>query len=118
MNDWLAMYEQDAWLSLYIILIFAALISGLLLLAAHSQYRKHNAYEPWHARLAAAEGEHRHHGNNGSMNFLAVAAALGAVSGVIVVDHFKGPSFPQVFYCLNDGGAQITRMCTGRVPPD
>jgi len=40
------------------------------------------------------------------------------VSGAIVFDHFKGPLFPDVFYCLNDGGAQITRMCTGRVPPD
>jgi hypothetical protein len=44
--------------------------------------------------------------------------ALVLVSGVIVFDHFKGPLFPDVFYCLNDGGAQITRMCTGRVPPD
>ena len=51
------------------------------------------------------------------MNLPAVVASLVAVSGVIVVDHVKGPLFPDVFYCLNDGGTLTTRMCTGRVPP-
>ena len=51
------------------------------------------------------------------MNLPAVVASLAAVSGVIVVDHVKGPLFPDVFYCLNDGGTLTTRMCTGRVPP-
>jgi hypothetical protein len=51
------------------------------------------------------------------MNLQPVVIALVVVGGVIVFDHFKGPLFPDVFYCLNDGGAQTTRMCTGRVPP-
>jgi hypothetical protein len=51
------MDEQDQWLTLYIILVLVALISGLALLAARFQYRRKNAYEPWHARLAAAEGK-------------------------------------------------------------
>jgi hypothetical protein len=46
---------------------------------------------------------------------LVVIAAI--VTAVITVDHFKGPLFHDVAYCLNDGGAQTTRMCTGRVPP-
>jgi hypothetical protein len=52
----------------------------------------------------------------GSMNLLAVVLALVVVSGLIVFDHFNGLLFPDVFYCLNDGGTQTTRMCTGRVP--
>ena len=51
------------------------------------------------------------------MNLLPVVIALVVVGGVIVVDHFKGPLFPDWAYCINDGGAQTTRMCTGRVPP-
>jgi len=48
---------------------------------------------------------------------LAVALiALAVVAGVITADRIKGPLFPDVDYCLNDGGAQTTRMCTGRVP--
>jgi hypothetical protein len=39
------------------------------------------------------------------MNLLPVVIALVVVvSGVIVVDHFKGPLFPDVLYSLNDGG--------------
>jgi hypothetical protein len=53
----------------------------------------------------------------GSMQAFIVATVLGAVAGVITADHFKGPMFHDVAYCLNDGGAQKTRMCTGRVPP-
>lgn len=51
------------------------------------------------------------------MNLPVAVIALVVVAGVITVDHVKGPLFPDVFYCLNDGGAQTTRMCTGRVPP-
>jgi hypothetical protein len=51
------------------------------------------------------------------MQAFIVATVLGAVAGVITADHFKGPMFHDVAYCLNDGGAQKTRMCTGRVPP-
>jgi hypothetical protein len=95
---------------------FVGFISGIFC-AAFYQYLRHNAPEARYARLAAAEGEPRHDGKNRSVNSLAVLLALVAVSGVIVVDHFKGPLFPDVFYCLNDGGTQTTRMCTGRVPP-
>ena len=51
------------------------------------------------------------------MNLPVVVIALVIVAGIITVDHFKGPLFHDVAYCLNDGGAQKTRMCTGRVPP-
>ena len=49
------------------------------------------------------------------MNVPVVVIAI--VAGIITADHVKGPLFPDVAYCLNDGGAQTTRMCTGRVPP-
>jgi len=101
------MYDQDL-LALYIILIFVAFISGLFLGALFSPFR-HNARKepkPWHARLAAAEGEPRHDGKKRSMNLLAVVLALVVVSGVIVVDQFKGPLFPDAFYRLSDGGTQ------------
>jgi hypothetical protein len=55
--------------------------------------------------------------NPDTRRMIAAVIALVVVSVVIVFDHFKGPLFPDVFYCLNDGGAQIMRMCTGRVPP-
>jgi hypothetical protein len=49
---------------------------------------------------------------------LAVALTVLFLVGVVIaVDHDRGPLFPDEFYCLNDGGAQTTRMCTGRVPP-
>jgi hypothetical protein len=108
------MYE-DEWLALYIIFIFVAFISGFFLGALFSPARERKAREPWHARLAAAEGEPRHDGNRGSMNLLAVLLALAVVSGVIALDHFKGPFFPDVFYSLGNGGTQTTRMCTGRI---
>ena len=112
------MFEPaDLGIALYIILIFVVFISGFFLGALFSPYRRHDAREVWHARLAPAEGEPRHDGRGRSMNLPAVVASLVAVSGVIVVDHFKGPLFPDVFYCLNDGGTQTTKMCTGRVPP-
>src|SRR4029077_15902510 len=79
--------------------------------------RRHNAPEARNARLAAAEGEPRHNGKKRSTNLLAVLFALVVGGGVIVADHVKGPLFHDVAYCLNDGGAQTTRMCTGRVPP-
>jgi formate hydrogenlyase subunit 3/multisubunit Na+/H+ antiporter MnhD subunit len=107
---WLAMFEpQDLWVALYIILIFVAFISGLFLGASFSPARERKAREPWHARLAA-EGELRHDGKLKSLPALVVA--LVVVSAVIVLDYFKGPLFPDVFYCLNDGGSQITTMCT------
>jgi hypothetical protein len=110
---------EDVWIELSIILIFVAFFSGLFLGLAFSPSRRNagKKTEPWHARPAAAEGKPRHDGKKRSMNLPAVLTALGAASGLIVLDHFNGPLFPDVFYCLNDGGTQTTRMCTGRVPP-
>jgi len=62
------MYDQDL-LALYTILIFVAFVSGLFLGALFSPFW-HNARKepkPWHARLAAAEGEPRHDGKKRSM---------------------------------------------------
>jgi formate hydrogenlyase subunit 3/multisubunit Na+/H+ antiporter MnhD subunit len=113
---WLAMLEpQDLLIALYIILIFAAFISGFFLGALVSPARERIAREPWHARLAAAQGEPRHDGKKRSMNLPAVVLALVVVFGVIVIDQFKGPLFPDAFYCLSDGGTQPPRMCTGRI---
>jgi hypothetical protein len=117
------MDESEVWLlaTLFIILsCFVGFISGFFARASFSQYQRHSARkarEALHSRLAAAEGEPRHDGRVRSMNLPAVVTALVVVSGVIVVDHFRGPLFPDEFYCMNDGGARIMRMCTGRVPP-
>jgi len=88
--EWPAMVERNAdiWLTLYIILIFVVFISGILLGALFSPARERKEYEPWHARLAAAEREPRHGGKKRSMNLLAVVLALIVVSGVILVSHF------------------------------
>ena len=111
------MLETKELLTRFIILsYFVGFISGIFC-AAFYQYLRHNAPEARSARLAAAEGEPRHDGKKRSLNLLAVLLALVVVGGVIVADHVKGPLFPDVFYCLNDGGTQTTRMCTGRVPP-
>jgi hypothetical protein len=113
---WLAMIDPaDLGIALYVILIFVVFISGLFLGALFSPARERKAREPWHPRLVAAEGEPRHDGKKRSLNLLAVVLALVVVSGVIVVDQFKGPLFPDVFYCLSDGGTQTTSMCTGRI---
>jgi hypothetical protein len=84
---------SDLAIVLYIIFSFFLFISGLFLGASLSPHRRHSAREPWHARLAAAEGERRHDGKKGSTNLPAVVIALVVVSGVIVLDHFKGPLF-------------------------
>ena len=106
------MLETKDSLTLFIILSYSVgFISGVFCTAFYV-YLRRNAPEARHARLAAADGKPRHDGKERSI------IALVLVSGVIVFDHFKGPLFPDVFYCLNDGGAQTTRMCTGRVPPD
>ena len=100
------MLETKNPLTLFIILSYSfGFISGVFCTAFYV-YLRRNAPKARDARLAAADGKPRHDGKERSI------IALVPVSGVIVFDHFK------VFYCLNDGGAQITRMCTGRVPPD
>jgi hypothetical protein len=102
----------------FIFIYFAGFISGFFVRASISHYRRHNARKEREARqLAAAEGEPRRDGRKRSLNLLAVLLALAVVGGVIGADHVKGPLFHDVAYCLNDGGAQTTRMCTGRVPP-
>jgi hypothetical protein len=75
--EWLAM-DEDEWLTLYIFLFFVAFISGLALLGARSQGRRQNVYEPWHARLAAAEGKPRHDG------IIVSKTSTGWVSGVLL----------------------------------
>jgi hypothetical protein len=95
---WLAMREEDLETLFIIFIIYFA---GFISCAALSQYRRHNARkarEPWHARLATVEGKPRHDGKERSTNLLAVVIALVVVSGVIVLDHFTGPLFPDVFY--------------------
>jgi len=110
------MLETKDSLTLFIILSYSVgFISGVFCTAFYV-YLRRNAPEARHARLAAADGKPRHDGNE--KRIIALVIGLVLVSVVIVFDHFKGPLFPDVFYCLNDGGAQITRMCTGRVPPD
>jgi hypothetical protein len=61
--------------------------------------------------ITSQEGEPRHDGKKINMNLIAVVLALVVVSSLIVADHFKGPLFPEVLYCLNDDGMQITRIC-------
>jgi hypothetical protein len=51
------------------------------------------------------------------MRFAVALITLAVVAAVITADHIRGPMFPDVAYCLNDGGAMETWMCTGRVPP-
>jgi hypothetical protein len=107
------MYDQDL-LALYIILIFVAFIAGFFLGASP---KRHDARRPGRARLAVADGEPRHDGKGRSIKLPFVMAALAVAGAVIIADHLKGPMFTDVAYCLNDGGAQTTRMCTARVPP-
>ena len=115
------MLETDVETLLIIIFIYlVGFISGFFVRASFSQSRAPIAPEPWHARLTAAEGEPRHDGKKRSMNLPAVVTALvviSGVSGVIVLDHFKGPLFPDALYCLNDGGTQTMRMCTPHRSP-
>ena len=84
---------SDLAIVLYTIFSFVLFISGLFLGASLSAHRGHSARAPWHARLAAVEAKPRHDGKKRSINLLAAVLALVVVSGVIVVDHFKGPLF-------------------------
>jgi len=111
---------SDLGIVLYIILSFVLFISGLFVGASLHPHGRHNARkarEVTACALAAAEGKPRHDGKERSTNLPAVVIALVVISGVIVLDYFKGPLFPDVFYCLNDGGTQPTKMCTGRASP-
>ena len=115
------MNETDLWLLTLSIIFtyFVGFISGFATRASFSQYRRYSARkarEARHARLVAAEGEPRPNGKAKSSNVVAVVTSLVVVSVAIVVDYFRGPLFPDAFYCLNDGGTQVNRMCTGRLP--
>jgi hypothetical protein len=93
---WLAMYEQDQLLVLYIILIFVVFICGLFLGAKfHPEFRPKER-EPWYARHITAKGGLGRDGKVRSANLLAFAIAF--VVGLVVLDHFTGPLFPDVFY--------------------
>ena len=111
---WLAMLEPtDLGMALYIVFSFVLFISGLFLGVSLSPNRRKQR-EPWHARLAAAEGGPRRDRKERSTKLLAVVTALIVVFGLIVLDHFKGPFLPDEFYCLSDGGTQITGKCVAR----
>ena len=101
---WLAMglTNEDIWFTLYVILIFVTFISGFFLGAFSSRNRR-KAREPWYARLAAAKGvastlvaRVTRDGKVRSANLLAFVIAF--VVGVVVLDHFTGPLFPNVLY--------------------
>jgi hypothetical protein len=95
---WLAMLEPtDLGMALYIVFSFVLFISGLFVGALISPHRRKER-EPWYARRAAAEAKPRRDRKGRSTKFLAVVTALVVVFGVIVLDHFKGPLFPDVFY--------------------
>jgi hypothetical protein len=87
----LAVYDQDQWIVLFIILVFVVFISGIFLGAFFSSNR-FSSREPWHARPTAKGGPRRDRKER-SANLLAVVAALIVVSGVVVLDHFKEPLF-------------------------
>jgi hypothetical protein len=111
------MLEAKEPLTRFIILsYFVGFIAGIFC-AAFYQYLRHNAPEAWNARLAAAEGEPRHDGKKRSMNVVAaVVLGLIVVSGVIAVDQFMGPLFPDAFYFLGQLNAEQSRDVTVRRP--
>ena len=87
--------NQEVLLTLYIIFVFVVFISGLFLGALLSPNRRKER-EPWHGRLAAAEGKPGRDGKVRSANLLAFVIAF--VVGMVALDHFTGPLFPVVFY--------------------
>ena len=93
---WPAMLEtEDVWIELSIILIFVAFFSGFVLGALFSPARERKAREPWYARHITAKGGLGRGGKVRSANLLAFAIAF--VVGLVVLDHFTGPLFPDVF---------------------
>jgi type II secretory pathway pseudopilin PulG len=113
------MDEQDQWLTLYIILFFVAFISGLALLAARSQYRRNNAYEPWHARLAAAEGKPRHAVSKTSTSWVSdVLLSVVALAAIVVWAIFfrSSSSDLQISATLRDIQAAQQQTTSGTKP--
>ena len=109
------MGEEDQWLLLYIIFVFATFISGLALLAARSRYRRDNEYEPWHARLAAAEGKPISKTSTGWVSeerFLSMVA-LAAIAAVAIFfwrgwPHNIDPQASATLRDIRAGQQQIT----------
>ena len=105
------MLETKDSLTLFIILSYSVgFISGVFCTAFYV-YLRRNAPEARHARVAAADGKLRHDGKERSI------IALVIVSGAIVFDHFKGPLFPDVLYCLNDGMERPSLICATMTAP-
>jgi hypothetical protein len=81
---------------------FLGCITGFGLHESLSQYEMRNLRRARAARQAQlgfpAEEELRHDGMERTIKLLAVVTALVVVFGAIVLDHFTGPLFPDVFY--------------------
>jgi hypothetical protein len=88
--------NEDIWLTLYIIVIFVVFISGPL----PGRVNLSSPTQSTRAMACAARrrSKPRRDGKKRSIKLPAVIAALVVVFGVIVLDHFKGPLFPNVFY--------------------
>ena len=86
----------DLAIAWYIILIFVVFISGLFLGAKFRPEFRPKEREPWYARLITAKGGLGSEGKVRSANVLAFVIAF--VVGMVVLDHFTGPLFPDVFY--------------------
>jgi hypothetical protein len=85
--------------TLFIILSYiVGFIAGLFVGAKYQRDKRTNNTQGTEARPAAAEGELRHDGKKGGIKLLAVVTALVVAFGLIVLDHLKGPLFPDVFY--------------------
>ena len=95
-------HNEDILWTLYVIVVFVAFISGMFLGASLSPNRRKER-EPWYARLAAAKGVAStlvagvtRDGKVRSANLLTFVIAF--VVGLVVLDHFTGPLFPNVLY--------------------
>ena len=78
-----------------VILVFVAFISGMFLGASISRNRRKER-EHWYARPIAAKGGFGRDGKVRSANLLAFVIAF--VVGMVALDHFTGPLFPNVLY--------------------
>ena len=102
---------SDLAIVLYIIFCFVLFISGLFLGAKFHPEIRPKEREPWYARHITAKGGLGRDGKVRSANLLAFAIAF--VVGLVVLDHFTGPLFPDVFY--SGGGRQCdTPTAAGR----
>jgi hypothetical protein len=91
------MITEELATLLIILSYIAGFVVGLVVGLSFSKYRRRNAPKAPEVRHAP-EGEPRHDGKGRSTKLLAVVTALVVAFGLIVLDHFKGPLFPDVFY--------------------